>query len=147
MKEYGLFPADAIHNYIPKSVEIRDSKIAGKGAFAKKNIKKGTRLGRYMGKGMDAEALDAKYGKNLANYCLAVVCSRPSWCGHKGKPHKSHKVCVDAFGEFGWASMINDGPHSNIPANVAFSLGGFVYALRDIGEGEEILVDYGPNFW
>ena len=126
-------------------VEIRTSEIDGFGVFASRLIQKGVLLGRYIGTIMTKQEVDEMYGDNVAKYVLAINCDNACDCI---LPHTDpHIVYVD--GAFGgnWTKYINDGPHSDIDANVEFQSDGSVVTLRDIRENEELFVDYGSEYW
>jgi SET domain-containing protein len=147
---YGPFPRTKNDDFAEKILEIKQSSIpnSGLGVFAKEPIAKGTAIGRYSGLGMNQEALDKKYGTKTAEYGLTVTCSNAADCGTVQASEKHfHKVCIDAV-EFGnWACRINDGPHSGLKDNVAFGDDGTVYATKNIRAGEELLTNYGSDYW
>ncbi len=127
---------------------IRTSKIAfaGFGAFTSIDLKRGVVIGRYVGRLMTKQEVDEMYGDNVATYVLKVYCD--SVCDCMFPPHiDPHVVYVD--GAFGgnWSAYMNDGPHSGIAANVEFQSDGSVMTVRDIKANEELLVDYGSEYW
>jgi SET domain-containing protein len=129
----GLFFGDPI--------QIADSKIpgAGKGAFAKDAIEKGVVLGKYIGKECTQES--------DGSYVLAVE-------GYLNE--KFVQLCVDAedLDTSNWTRYINGIKEEGDIKNVEFFLGGTfakpiigIRTIKKIVKGEELLLDYGPEYW
>jgi SET domain-containing protein len=122
-------------------VEIKTSNItgAGKGAFAKTLIQKGLKIGEYDGKILDIteyEKLKDKsyvfevYKKYRGKYCLFYIDAKHgnllkyvngAHCGEQKK-----RVNIESYQ---YAERI------------------FFKAIRDLTPGEELLIDYGDNYW
>lgn len=112
---------------------------AGRGAFAKKSLKKGKRLGEYNGKLLNAEDYDALHDKSYIfevtkkfgkKYYLFYIDARSGdelrfVNGAHGEKQKK-KVNVEAYQ---YAERI------------------FFRTNKDINENEELLIDYGNNYW
>ena len=114
--------------------EIKKSKIkgAGKGVFAKKEIKKGEHIGYYTGKVINAKQLDKEpYISSL--FILQIT--------------KDHFVYGEGKGS-NFVSFIN---HSNKPnAELIVSTRwktGRIAAVRKIKPGEEIFYNYSAGYW
>ena len=95
---------------------------------------------------MNKIALDDIYGTGVAEYALTVTCYVPEDCGYF-KDHVPHMVCIDAKDYGNWARHINDGPHSGLRSNVAFDDDGTIVVTDDIHVGQELLADYGLEYW
>lgn len=126
-----------------KQVKVKKSKIkgAGKGVFAMTNILPFVVIGVYKGHFLSEE--EAIRLKNQT-YLLRI---------HPGRYY------IDAKDKSisNWTRYINDpyGPKRDKKwkkrrkhvKNVAFSPDGFIYTIRPIEKGEELLVDYGDDYW
>lgn len=126
-----------IHNFL----EIRESTIpgAGNGVFATKKLKKGTKLGFYSGKMLTKE----EHKKMSAEQAAYVVTLH--W---KRKVNgKREYIIIDGNVSGNKLKMLNDGVHSGGVANVYMDDGGFMSTTQDVEAGEELLWDYGPNYW
>ena len=114
-------------------------KGAGKGAFAKKKIKKGTRLGEYTGKILSLE----EYSKTRDKTYIFEVSKK-----FQGKYYLFY---IDA--RSGDQLKFINGAHSK-EQKKHINVETYQYAERifyrttkNIKEGEELLVDYGDNYW
>lgn len=124
------------HREIAKKVDIKDSAIAGKGLFASNNkdgnqpeviFRKGERIGTYDGKKITKQQLEELYGDGTAPYTLQV-----------GRDY------IDAATKRSTMSLVN---HSNQRgANAKFTSAGNVVALKNIRDGNEIMVNYGREY-
>lgn len=120
---------------------IKDSLIkgAGKGAFAKHDIKKGTKLGEYNGKLIDHESYTKLEDKG---YIFEVT---------KKIGTRYYLFYIDA--RFGDELRFVNGAHSKTQkkqVNVEsyqYAERVFFKAKRNIKKGEELLTDYGNNYW
>ena len=118
-------------------IEIRASNItsAGLGAFALVSFKKNELLGTYVGEPLtDAEYIE-RYGDSpvgAAGYCLII---RKNLTLDARDPKKSN-----------WIRYVNSPARTAFKANVKFSLGGTLRALRDIDVGTELFVGYGSAY-
>jgi len=120
---------------VPDFVRIGPSRIAGLGAFATKPIRKNQVLGDYTGDVVDDDA--------EGDYVLAVQ-------GYNDRGRKV-EVAIDAWNPHtsSWARYLNSVRGGAAP-NCKFFINGdkiSVRALRDIAVGEELLVDYGEDYW
>jgi SET domain-containing protein len=122
----------------PNYIEIRKSSIynAGKGAFALKLIKKGEIIGDYTGKEVDEDA--------DGDYVLMIQ-------GYNDKGKEVNRT-IDAEDESsGWPRYLNSVRKGDgLRKNCTFFLNGdkvSVKTLRDIQAGEELLVDYGHEYF
>jgi SET domain-containing protein len=112
-----------------KYFELRRSSIQGKGAFATRPIKRGTRIIEYTGERISPEEEDRRYDD-----------------GGMGRHHTflfsvDSKVCIDAAVDGNDARFIN---HSCAPNCEAVDERKHIYieAIRDIAPGEELTYDY-----
>ena len=108
---------------------LRRSAIQGRGAFATRPIKRGTRIIEYTGERISPEEADRRYDD-----------------GGMGRHHTflfsvDSKVCIDAAVDGNDARFIN---HSCAPNCEAVDERKRIYieAIRDIAPGEELTYDY-----
>ena len=150
----ALGPRPAVD--VGSGVEIRPTKGMGLGAFATVDLGAGLYLGQYTGKlysPSDAEEATSR-GKTSGRY-FAVVQALPGVDG---------PLVVDAEDETtsAWPRYINhSGRRANcentelsLPFTVPdlvdlgkLPLGLYVRTTRDISAGEELLLDYGEEYW
>ncbi len=109
--------------------ELRRSRIQGRGAFALRKIRRGTRIVQYVGEVIDDDEADRRYDDDAM-----------------GRHHTflftlDDDTCVDGAVGGNEASYIN---HSCDPNCEAVIVDGriFIEALRTIQPGEELLYDY-----
>ena len=112
-----------------KYFALRRSSIQGKGAFATRPIKRGTRIIEYTGERISPEEADRRYDD-----------------GGMGRHHTflfsvDSKICIDAAVGGNDARFIN---HSCAPNCEAVDERKHIYieAIRDIAPGEELTYDY-----
>lgn len=113
----------------PRPFVIRSSPIAGKGAFANRRIRKGERLVEYTGQRISQEEADSRYAEV------------------PGVPHHTFlftlddDTVLDATTGGNTSRYIN---HSCDPNCEAVIEDGriWIYALRNIAEGTELVYDY-----
>ncbi|WP_375766788.1 SET domain-containing protein-lysine N-methyltransferase [Archangium gephyra] len=113
----------------PQPFELRPSSIQGRGAFATRAIRKGARIIEYLGERISQAVADERYDD--------TAMSRH----HTFLFNVDEDTVIDAAHEGNDARFIN---HSCAPNCQAFLEGDriFIYALRDIPEGEELCYDY-----
>ena len=109
---------------------------AGKGLFTKKLIPKGTCITEYIGKITTWKDADHDDGNNLYIYYVT----------------RNH--VIDGNGSKALAQYANDGSGfkkiKGIKNNTEYiqkKKRVFIYSIRDIQPGEEILVPYGKEYW
>ncbi|MCY1076092.1 SET domain-containing protein [Archangium lansingense] len=109
--------------------ELRPSAIQGQGAFATRLIRKGSRIIEYVGERISQAVADERYDD--------TAMSRH----HTFLFNVDEDTVIDAAHEGNDARFIN---HSCAPNCQAFLEGDriYIYALRDIGVGEELSYDY-----
>lgn len=114
------------------SLLIKKSNIQGLGVFANEPIKKNKHIADYYGFEMSWKEFREKYG-DYKNNCLNTYPMRRIWkiIVAKEEPYKSNNI----------VNFINEG---NDP-NVILKKRG-LYALKDINEGEELLLKYPKNY-
>ncbi len=109
--------------------EVRTSKIQGKGAFALRNIRKGTRLIEYLGQRISWRTADKRYDDEKM-----------------GRHHTflftvDDKVVIDAAVNGNDARFLNHSCDGNCEA-ITERKRIFIEARRSIKAGEELLYDY-----
>lgn len=115
----------------PLPFELRPSSIQGLGAFATRRIRKGTRIVEYTGERISQEEADARYDD-----------------ASMGRHHTflfnvdEHTVVDGAHGG-NESRFINHSCAPNCQAFIEEDDRIFIYALRDISPGEELVYDYG----
>ncbi len=113
----------------PLAFEIRDSPIAGKGAFALRPIKKGERLIEYTGERIPHPVADERYDDDSMgehHTFLFTVSSR---------------TVIDATHGGNEARFINHSCDPNCESEIEKGRV-YIFALRDIPPGEELHYDY-----
>tara|TARA_B100001093_G_scaffold510313_1_gene575944 strand:+ start:3682 stop:4140 length:459 start_codon:yes stop_codon:yes gene_type:complete len=129
-----------------KYIEIRNSNIkgAGLGAFAKKNIKSGTKLGEYIGERINYD--------NIDQYDVDAL-SKSQYRMTVGS--KPNITIIDAREEFiektNWTRFVNsvlsiDSENLNV-FSYQYNQKIYFKTLKDIKKGEELLIYYGNDFW
>jgi SET domain-containing protein len=107
--------------------EVRKSRVHGRGAFATRRIRRGSRVAEYTGPRISTEEADEKYDNNTDGRTYLFIIDK--------------RTVIDATNEGGDARFIN---HSCDP-NCDTELDGkrvFIYARRTIEPGEELSYDY-----
>lgn len=122
---------DKIPKWVCRRLYTDESTIpgAGFGLFAGERIKKGQNISRYWGRVVDMNESD-----NSSVYLLDLEDGRG----------------IDAIDSMDCpARYANDARGEGNNAQFVHSSGVYIYmvATRDIEEGEEIFVDYGPDYW
>lgn len=142
--------------HIPNKLELKTSTIpnAGRGIFAKELIIANTSLGEYTGKWVSKDEFE-KFSDDLKQKGFEYGWEVNDYRGNKNRP-KGIKLkdgitigYIDAREETdgNYLRFIN---HSSTNDNVrAFQVKDKIYYLttRDIQPGEELFVDYGPQFF
>ena len=112
-----------------RAFSVRNSKLHGKGGFALRRIKKGEKIGEYVGERIDDKEADRRYPDNAEG------------------PHHTFLFALedgtvlDAAVGGNSTRFLN---HSCDPNCEALEEDGriFIHALRDIRKGEELVYDY-----
>lgn len=109
--------------------EVRKSKIQGRGAFATRAIRKGTRLIEYVGERISQRVANTRYVDDDMKRHHTFLFSVDA------------KTCIDAAVDGNDARFIN---HSCDPNCEALLEDGriFIYAIRTIPDGAELSYDY-----
>lgn len=110
--------------------EVRNSPIAGSGAFALRHIPKGTRLIEYTGERVSHKVADARYDEAEENGSSHVVLFTVD-----------DRTVIDAGVGGNDARFINHSCAPNCEA-VIVSKRVFIDAIRDIEPGQELAYDY-----
>jgi uncharacterized protein len=108
---------------------LRDSKIQGKGAFALRRIRKGTRIIEYVGEIVSGEEADRRYDDASMNRHHTFLFSL------------DNGTCIDAAVGGNDARFINHSCDPNCEAHEVKSRI-FIEAIRTIRPGEELTYDY-----
>jgi SET domain-containing protein len=109
--------------------EVRKSKIAGLGAFATRDIKKGERIIEYLGERVSHAVADARYDDHAdgAHHTFLFSVNR--------------SVVIDAYVNGNDARYINHSCDGNCESEIERGRV-FIDAIRDIRKGEELTYDY-----
>jgi hypothetical protein len=113
----------------PLPFELRQSPIQGKGAFATRRIRKGTRIIEYTGERISQDEADKRYDDEAM-----------------GRHHTflftlDEKTVIDAAVDGNEARFINHSCDPNCQALIEDDKI-FIYALKDISPGQELCYDY-----
>ncbi len=110
-------------------IVVRRSPVHGRGVFAKRRIRTGTRIIEYVGERLDAAAFEARYGGAAAEDPHTMLFSLDSGDS------------IDASVGGNAARFIN---HSCAPNCEAIQEGDriFIFAIRNISPGVELAYDY-----
>ena len=113
---------------IPEGLILKASSIDGVGIFALKDYPAKYCFGDFTGVEMSLKDFHLKYGKDN-RYCYRM--------------RRQNKIIV-AKEQRNFITYINDGIHNQTNPSVNVILRNRkLYALKDIKEGEELLLDYG----
>jgi len=110
-------------------IEVRNSKIHGKGVFAAKRIPKGTRIIEYIGERISHKEADDRYADHDPNdnHTFLFIVDR--------------KTVIDGGRKANAARYINHSCNGNCESAIA-ERRVFIDAVRDIAKGEELGYDY-----
>ncbi len=113
----------------PELVRVRNSRIHGRGVFARKAIRKGTRILEYLGDRVTHKEADARYESKTTddNHTFLFIVDRG--------------VVIDATHNGNDARFINHGCDPNCES-VIEDRRVFIEAIRAIKPGEELNYDY-----
>lgn len=134
-----------ITSNIINSIEIKESTIAGAGlgAFAKDPFYKDEIIDEYIGEHISKkkffEIINDKKNEsnNRYGYILEIT------------DKQTNKVkYIDAYdiNKSNWCRYINHYPNDSKP-NVEFTIDGKIKVIQFINEGDELFIDYGPDYW
>jgi SET domain-containing protein len=114
---------------LPKTppFEVRKSRVHGKGAFATRRIRKGTRIAEYTGPRISNAEADKKYDNNVDGRTYLFIIDS--------------KTVIDATHEGGDARFINHSCDPNCETEMD-NKRVYIYATRTIEPGEELAYDY-----
>ena len=116
-----------------KLYKIKKSKIdnKGRGLYASRDIKKGTKIINYIGKIIKNEEVDesSKYDNKKKIYLFSL----------------NNKFSLDGDFSYNIAGLVNHSCDNNCDYN-GKGLKIWITAIRDIKKGEEITCDYGFSF-
>jgi uncharacterized protein len=125
-----------------KNLEIRTSQIphAGNGVFTKVAIPKGAYLGAYTGEFLTEEEYMRRSGENKWQYMMGLLdCAKPN----AGGLRIIDGIKGNAFTRMNFAPAEFQNVKFEKICEAPFVK---IVALRDIAVGEELWVDYGPNY-
>jgi SET domain-containing protein len=116
---------------LPSNVTIKKSPIEGWGVFALQDIPKDSCIGEFIGTPMNHAEFKSKYGTDMRHCYL----KRRTWEYRVAKENRN------------FITYINDGIHNiQQPYVNVFLKNWFLYALKPIKAGEELLLDYGNYY-
>ena len=126
-----------LKHFINPYIRVKKSGIHSKGVFAKKNIKKDTRIIEYLGREITHQESELLYDKMLEQ--------------HKKDPKKPSVYTFsiddekDLDGDVWWnlAKYVNHSCSPNCESMMEEDNTIALYALRDIKKGEELSFNYG----
>ena len=115
--------------HIPDLIEVRNSRIQGRGVFAKRRIRKGQRIIEYIGERIDPEEVDRRYDDHSMDRHHTFL--------FEVDPHTT----IDGAVGGNESRFIN---HSCDPNCEAVDEEGriFIFAVKNIQPGVELLYDY-----
>jgi hypothetical protein len=121
-----------------------ESKVpgAGTGVFAAWDLPKHTHLGYYCGR---VHWTYPQRNKRNWVYMLALA-RRPPWIARevwRAKKRRGQTPCVDGVGILSQCNC----HHGGYVQNADFNATGRFYTLRHVKAGQEILVNYGEEYW
>jgi SET domain-containing protein len=124
---------------LEKKVEVRESGLpgAGKGLFAKALIPSGTRIVEYKGKITTWKEVDDNDGNNGYIYYV----KRDHVIDAAGHPKALARYANDARGLQRVKGISNNAEY------VEDGLRVYIESRKDIQPGQEILVEYGKEYW
>jgi SET domain-containing protein len=113
----------------PDMIRVRCSRVHGRGVFARRRIRKGTRIIEYLGDRVSHQEADRRYDSKTTddNHTFLFIVDRG--------------VVIDATGNGNAARFINHGCDPNCES-VIEDRRVFIEALRTIAPGEELSYDY-----
>ena len=110
--------------------EVRESPLAGKGAFAIRPIRKGERFIEYVGERIPHPVADARYDDDAMDEHHTFLFT------------VSNRTVIDASRGGNESRFINHSCEPNCETEIVKGRV-WIYALRDIAVGEELAYDYG----
>ena len=133
-----------IPQHKPNFIEIKKSKVDGFGAFAKKNIKKNTFLGHYMGKISD-EFITGPYvfHSQRNNDILSINASdknKSNWTRYMNCSINNQTENVNSYFLTNKENYIRGDKKLNLEGYIIF------YSNRDIEKNEELMYYYGDAY-
>jgi SET domain-containing protein len=108
---------------------VKKSRIAGRGAFATRNIEKGERIVEYLGERVSHAEADARYDDHAseAHHTFLFTVNR--------------SIVIDAYVDGNDARFINHSCDPNCESEIERGRV-FIDAIRNIKKGEELFYDY-----
>ena len=129
---------------LPRCLRVGKSAIAGagKGVFSRECVPGNCVLGFYKGKIHTKRACDY-----LRSTKLLMLERKPTWISIDDWIDGKHYV--DGARNGNWTQYINGSDHPGNPmdANVRFTGNGKIITTRLITPGEELLMEYGEEYW
>jgi hypothetical protein len=125
--------------FLEKQLYLKKSQLpnSGKGLFIRKEIKKGTRIVEYKGRLCEWNKV-----KHLDGHNPYIFKINSKWAVDAKTHIKSFgRYANDAKGFSRIKELKNNAEYEVVGKRV------FIDAVRSIKKGEEILVEYGGNFW
>jgi len=124
---------------LEKQLFIKKSGIpaAGKGLFTNKAIPKGTKIVEYKGEIVKWKDVDTRDGKNGYIYYVNRYHVIDAW---------ETKEALARYANDAKGPSRTDGVRNNCTYNIE-GVRVFIFAMRDIPAGSELLVGYGKEYW
>ncbi len=130
---------------IPEDFEVKEStieEVKGNGLFCKYDIKEGEILGEYLGEKVQvgSKRLSKHYRKGENNYMFVVLDptrTRPAFYIDSSDPSKS------SFPRYANGALKREQQNT---AFAQFNDRIFLYAVKDISNGTELVADYGEQY-
>jgi SET domain-containing protein len=127
LKKPATSPSSSAASPLP--FELRQSPIQGRGAFATRRIRKGTRIIEYAGERITQDQADERYDDEAMERHHTFLFTL------------DEKTVIDAAVDGNEARFINHSCDPNCQALIEDDKI-FIYALKDISPGEELCYDY-----
>ena len=110
---------------LPDGIELKPSPIHGLGIFAKRNFRKGEKIGEYVGERYTLREFKEKYGKDI-QYCYVARRANYVICAKENR---------------NWLTYCNESLNPNLKLKERFA-----YATRLVSAGEELFLQYAKDY-
>ena len=127
--EPARIPTEKLANAHSRYFDIRESEIQGRGAFANRKIRKGTRLVEYAGERISNDEADARYDESRMKRHHTFLFTLSPRTVVDGAINGNESIYINHSCDPNCEAVIEDG-HI------------WIEAIRTIQEGEELVYDY-----
>ncbi len=129
------------NKYMHSDLLVKKSTLpgAGKGLFAKREIKKGERVVEYIGEIITEAELDRRAEKDVYGYSFYI--NKRKCIDAYYTPNELARYANDALGLRRKKGLKNNSCY------VIYRNSGWIKAEKNIKPGEEIFVSYGAEYW